>query len=139
MTVNHFEKGEKIMKKSVVLTALLIAILPAVWVVFKPVTPSPLGTGNNYAPVPAQEEMLTSAQSGGAAVPVTGKDFKVAPVFDTTGAIVSDPTGTILNDHRMGGATVPVTGADFKVAPVFDTTGAIMSDPSGTLLSVIDR
>ena len=30
-------------------------------------------------------------------IPVTGTDMKIAPVFDATGTVVSDPTGTILS------------------------------------------
>ena len=72
--------------------------------------------------------MLASGQSGVVAIPVTGADFKVAPMFGTTGTIISDPSGTILNAHQSG-------VADFKVAPMFGTNGAIISDPSGTILN----
>jgi len=66
---------------------------------------------------------------------VTGADMKVAPIFDVTGAVVSDPTGTMLNASRSGASAVPMTGTDVKIAPVFDVTGAIVSDPTRTLLS----
>ncbi len=69
---------------------------------------------------------------------VAGTGVKIAPVFDTTGAVVSDPTGTMLNiDHSVDMA-VPVTSSVGKIAPVFDTTGAVVSDPTGTLLSVLN-
>ena len=68
--------------------------------------------------------LLSASYSGNVAVPVTLADMKIAPVFDVTGAVVSDPTGTLLN-------------ANMKIAPVFDTTGAVVSDPTGTILSVI--
>jgi len=41
--------------------------------------------------------MLNVSQSGASAVPMTGTDMKIAPVFDVTGAVVSDPTGTLLS------------------------------------------
>ena len=62
---------------------------------------------------------------------VTGADMKIAPMFDSTGAVVSDPTGTLLS------AAVLAT-ADMKIAPIFDSTGRIVSDPTGTILSVIN-
>jgi cbb3-type cytochrome oxidase subunit 3 len=69
---------------------------------------------------------------------VTGADMKIAPVFDVTGAVVSDPTCTLLIANQSGDRAVPVTGTDMKIAPVFDATGAIVSDPTGTMLSVIN-
>ncbi len=67
---------------------------------------------------------------------VTSANAKIAPVFDTTGAVVSDPTGTMLNAKPSGASAIPVKGTNMKIAPVFNTTGALMSDPTGTLLSV---
>ena len=102
------------MKKTIVFTVLLIGILLAGVLIFKP-----------YA-----------SSSQGMAVPAMGTDFKVAPVFGYKGVVVSDPSGTLLNADRPGGAAVPATGKDFKVAPVFGYKGAVVSDPSGTILSV---
>jgi hypothetical protein len=134
-------------------------------------TANPSGTIlNSYLPagltnpIPAQyiaEEMSGSVRSGGMAVPVTGANFKVAPVFDAAGTLVSNSTGMLLNSHplgslaipfpaqyiveemlggvRSGGSAVPVTGANFKVAPVFDVTGALVSDPTGTLWSGVEE
>lgn len=100
--------------------------------------------------------------SNEAAIPVTGpEDRKIAPVFDASGAVVSDPSGMMLNARPSenmkiapvfdaNGAlasdpsgniwsaeaiVIPVTGANGKVAPVFDATGAVISDPSGTILN----
>jgi hypothetical protein len=64
---------------------------------------------------------------------VTSVNAKIAPVFDNTGAVVSDPTGTMLNAKA-----VPMAGTDMKIAPVFDVKGAVVSDPTGTILSVIN-
>jgi hypothetical protein len=66
---------------------------------------------------------------------VTGADMKVAPVFDVTGAVVSDPAGTMLNASQSGASAVPMTGTDMKIAPVFDVTDAVVSDPTGTVLN----
>jgi hypothetical protein len=60
-------------------------------------------------------------------------------MFDAWGAVISDPSGTLLNANKSKGAAVPVTSADFKVAPMFDAWGAVISDPSGTLLNANDR
>jgi hypothetical protein len=135
-------KGEKKMNKILVVTALSIAIILAVWAIFEPFTPFPLETRSNNAPIPAQAEtggMLANVQPKGAAIPATGADFKVAPMFDAWGAVISDPSGTLLNANKSKGAAVPVTSADFKVAPMFDAWGAVISDPSGTLLNANDR
>ncbi len=69
---------------------------------------------------------------------VAGTDVKIAPVFDVTGAVVSDPTGTLLSANHSVDMAVPVTGADMKIAPMFDVTGAVVSDPTGTILGVIN-
>jgi hypothetical protein len=53
-------------------------------------------------------------------VPVA--NVKVAPVYDASGALVSDPTGTVAN-------------ADVKIAPVYDVSGRLVSDPTGTIWS----
>lgn len=73
--------------------------------------------------------------TGNLIVPVTDIDAKVAPVYDTSGALVSDPTGTIWCKNYESIMIVPVTGADRKVAPVYDSTGALISDPTGTIWS----
>ena len=65
---------------------------------------------------------------------VTGADMQIAPVFDATGAVVSDPTGTVLSANHSADMAVPVMG-DMQIAPVFDATGAVVSDPTGTVLS----
>jgi len=69
---------------------------------------------------------------------VTSVNVKIAPVFDVIGAVVSDPTGTLLKASQSGALAVPMTGTYMKIAPVFDVTGAVVSDPTGTLLSVIN-
>jgi hypothetical protein len=68
-----------------------------------------------------------SAASEDVNISVTCAFMRIAPVFDSTGAVVSDPAGTILN------ATHSVTCGEMKIAPVFDITGAVVSDPTGTL------
>jgi len=128
------------MRRFLVITVLFSVSILAFWVIFDAFAASPPETKNNNAPVKVHDEtdeMLKANQSGNMAVPVMGTDMKIAPVFDTTGAVVSDPTGTLLSASYSGNVAVPVTLADMKIAPVFDTTGAVVSDPTGTILSVI--
>ena len=148
------------MKRFTVITALfsvsIVSIL-AVGVIFKAFASSPSEAKSNNTPIKVNDgpdEMLKAKQSGDLAVPVTVLDMKIAPVFDTTGALTSDPTGTLLNANHSGNLDVPavipaadyhpgsewieshsLTGADMKIAPVFDTTGALTSDPTGTMLN----
>ena len=72
------------------------------------------------------------------AVPVTAEYAKIAPVFDSTGALVSDSTGTMLNANYSGCLSVSAMGADVRISPVFDATGALVSDPTGTMLNALD-
>jgi len=83
-------------------------------------------------------EMRRAADSVCVAVPVTAAYAKIAPVFDSTGALVSDPTGTMLNTNYSGCLSVSAMGADVKIAPVFNASGVVVSDPTGTILSVIN-
>jgi hypothetical protein len=154
------------MKRFTFITAFLSASLLAVWMIFQAFAASPAKNDNVPGKVhDANSELLQVVQSGEkAGIPMTGADArKVAPVFDTTGVVLSDPTGMILGGVHpadvkiapvfdMTGALVsdptgtiwsvvsspaiPVTGSDMKVAPVFDATGAVVSDPTGTLLNV---
>ena len=115
------------MKRFIVITALFSVGILAVWVSFQAFAAS--SSKNDNAPIKvhdAYSELLQVAQSADkAGIPVTGAETrKIAPVFDVTGMVVSDPTGAIL-----GG----IYSADVKVAPVFDATGAVVSDPTGTL------
>jgi hypothetical protein len=112
------QKGEKIMKRFTVVTALFGIILLAVWMIFQASAPSSKTDNKNAV------NSVHSADE--AAVPVTGAESRrVAPVYDATGALVSDPTGTIWN------AVDPTR--DLRIAPVYDATGALISDPTGTI------
>jgi hypothetical protein len=120
------------MKRFTVITALFSVSILSVWAIFQVFAASP--AKNEDAPIKvhdAYSELLQVAQSAdNAGVPVTGAEArKIAPVFDATGAVVSDPTGTILRG---------ISSANVKIAPVFDATGAVISDPSGMLLGGID-
>ena len=84
------------------------------------------------------DEMRRATDSVCVAVPVTVAYAKIAPVFDSTGALVSDPTGTMLNTNYSGCLSVSAMGADVKIAPVFNVSGAVISDPTGTILSLIN-
>ena len=157
------------MKRFTVVTALFSVSILAVWVTFQASGASP--AKSDKAPIKvhdAYSELLQVVQSAEkAGIPVTGAEArKVAPVFDATGAVVSDPTGTLLGGiysadvkiapvfdatgalvsdptgtiwSAASSPAIPVTGADIKIAPVFDATGAVVSDPTGTLLNVNPR
>lgn len=134
------------MKRFTVITSLFGISLLAVWMVFQASAASSK-TGNNTTenPVYSGNEVV---------VPVTGPESRqVAPVYDATGELVSDPTGTIWNAPASRDITVaPVYDAsgalisdptgtisnasdspDMKIAPVFDATGSVVSDPTGTM------
>jgi len=126
------------MKRLTVITALFSVSLLAGWAFFEAHAASSAETQSANVPMKVYNEtgeMPKDHQSEVSAIPVTGMDMKIAPVFDATGAIVSDPTGTILSVIHSGDMAVLVM--DMKIAPVFDVTGAVVSDPTGTLLSVI--
>jgi hypothetical protein len=124
------------MKRFIVITILVGVSLLAAWVIFEGFAVAAPETKNSIMPVKAQgqaDEVLKPDQSG-AAAPVAGANKKIAPVFDSTGAIVSDSTGTILSANQSGNLAAPVAGANLMIAPVFDTSGRIVSDPTGTIL-----
>ena len=133
------------MKRFIVITVLFSVSILAVWAIFEASAASPPETKSDNTSIQVHDqtdEMLKASHSVGLPVPATGADMKIAPVFDSTGAIVSDPTGTMLDetDERLKashsvGLPVPATGADMKIAPVFDSTGAVVSDPTGTMLN----
>jgi len=88
------------MRRFIVITALFSVSLLAVWAIFDAFAASPPETKSDNAPIKVHdetEEMLKASQSGDLGVPMTGTDMKIAPVFDVTGAVVSDPTGTMLS------------------------------------------
>jgi hypothetical protein len=144
------------MKRFTTLAGVFSISILAVWAIFQMFSASQAQgkNGNTSAQVqPAGNE---------AAIPVTGpEDRKIAPVFDASGAVVSDPSGTMLNVSRSedmrvapvfdahgavvsdpsgamwsaGNMAIPATGANRMVAPVFDATGTVISDPSGTILN----
>jgi hypothetical protein len=119
------------MKRFTVFTALFSVSILAGWMITQVFAASP--AKNEDAPIKvhdAYSELLQVAQSADkAGIPVTGAEArKIAPVFDANGAVVSDPTGTILSG---------ISSANVKIAPVFDATGAVISDPTGTLEGAI--
>ena len=66
------------MKRFTVITTLFIVSLLAVWGTLEAFAASPSGTASGN-------------------VLMLAADIKIAPMFDATGAITSDPTGTMLN------------------------------------------
>jgi hypothetical protein len=154
------------MKRFTVASAVFGVSILVVWAISLVYTASQpqVKNDNTSAKVqPAPNEAMEAMNPGNeAAIPATGSDERnIAPVFDASGAVVSDPSGTILNaassaERKVapvldangmvvsdpsgvlwsaGSITIPVTGADRKVAPVFDATGAVVSDPTGTILN----
>ena len=85
------------MRRFTVISVVFTAAILAAWGVFEVFAASPSGTAS------ANE-------------PMVGADMKIAPVFDVTGAIISDPTGTMVNSNQSGASAVPLTGRDMKVA-----------------------
>jgi hypothetical protein len=83
------------------------------------------------APVFDASGALVSNPSGMMLNARLSEDRQIAPVFDANGTLVSDPSGTIWIAGNMANAA----GADTKVAPVFDANGSVVSDPSGTILN----
>jgi hypothetical protein len=72
----------------------------------------------------ATSKMKNQAQN--VLVPLTGAERKVAPLFDASGAVVSNPSGIAINRASSG---------ESKIAPVIDAHGVVVSDPSGILLN----
>jgi len=129
------------MKRFTVFTSILSVGVLAAWVFVHaaPAPKSPSAVANNNATVyDATGEMLKHTGDG-LAVPVTGADAKIVPVYDATGAMLEainpnkkaitvpayDATGEMLK-HTGEGLAVPVTGADAKIIPVYDATGAML-------------
>jgi hypothetical protein len=112
----------------------ILAVL-AIFQFFNASQPQANHENTSVQPQPANNEIMKAINSGNKAViPLTGSDARaVAPVFDASGAIVSNPSGIDLNNAKTGKSPAPATGSDMMVAPVFDTNGAVLSDPSGTI------
>jgi hypothetical protein len=108
----------------------------AVWVILKALAVSPAEASFDNTQVKEIGEMQKAIQSGNVAFPVICADIKIAPLFDATGAVVSDPTGTMLDPSQSDCTTVSGMGVDVKIAPIFDATGAVVSDPTGTILNL---
>jgi len=93
------------------------------------------GAERKVAPVFDASGVVVSNPSGIVLNSASSGVRKIAPVFDATGAVISDPSGAILYAVPSSKALIPATGTEWTVAPVFDATGAVVSDPSGILLN----
>jgi hypothetical protein len=125
------------MKRLIVMTALFSVGVLLFSIVSEAYASSPPETKRDRSSIYLDDEidLLPKAIKPGGLVPlVTCEDVKIAPVFDATGAVVSDPTSTLLNANPSRNRIIPVTCPDVKIAPVFDTTGAVVSDPTGTMI-----
>ena len=143
------------MKRFIVMTALVSVGVLLFSMVSEAYASPPPETKRNKSSIHLDDEidLLPKAIKPGELVPlVTCAEVKIAPVFDATGAVVSDPTGTMLNANPSKDRIIPVTcpdvkiapvfdatGSDVKIAPVFDSTGRVVSDPTGTIWSAIYR
>lgn len=88
------------MKRFTVISVLFSVSILAFWVIIDSFAAAQPEAKSDTAPIVVRnetDEMLKASQSGVLAAPLTGSDMKIAPVFDVTGAVVSDPTGTILS------------------------------------------
>ena len=120
---------EYFVKRLAVLGVFIIVGVIAVWIAFQ-------STPRISSLAQADDASIQSEEVAGALnVPANGEDMKVAPVYDASGRLVSDPTGTIGSANQLGDVLVPANGEDMKVAPVYDASGNIVSDPTGTIWS----
>jgi hypothetical protein len=108
------------MKRFKVITTLLSVCVFVLSVNFIAFAASPIETQSDNTPIGFHDK--------------TCLDVMISPVFNTTGTLVSDPTGTLLNPLNAECRSVAVMGADVKISPVFDSTGALVADPTGTML-----
>ena len=128
------------MKRLIVLSTLFSVSLLAIWLVFDPLGAALPERQNNNLPVEIQnEEMPKSNEPADLETPAILEDVKIAPVFDASGLVVSDPTGTIWIAKQSGDAAALVVLGDVRIAPVFDATGAVVSDPTGTMSNTITK
>ncbi len=124
------------MKRFTVVTAMFGVSLLAVWIIFQA-----FAAGNNgHASLKVRSDhnaILKTLNSGKQiALPVPAVDTRnIAPLFDSNGRVVSDPSGALSNAGASGAQVVPVTGAEMNVAPVYDASGAVVSNPSGLQLN----
>ena len=93
------------------------AILPVTGADVRAIAPAPVYDASGRI-----QSLNPNGSNNEAMILAPAANVKIAPLYDATGKLISDPTGT-LNSSR----------ADKNVAPVFDNTGAVVSDPSGTL------
>ena len=125
------------MKRLLVITALLSVGVLLFSMVSEAYASSPPETKRDPLSIHLEDEsdFLPKAIRSGELVALgTCGEVKIAPVFDATGAVISDPTGTILNANPSRNRIIPVTCLDVKIAPGFDATGAVISDPTGTMI-----
>jgi hypothetical protein len=109
----------------------------AVWAIFQLFTASQHQSENRIAPIAIQTAQAGNMKAPGSnkiLVPASGVESRsVAPVFDSNGALVSDPSGAL--SDPSGNAGIPVTGKVMNAAPLIDSTGSVISNPSGLPLT----
>ena len=128
------------MKRFTVVTGVLGLSILALWAV-------------SQIALASSSKAKANSTTGEMAVPVTGADVRVAPLYDANGILLSDPSGVVSHAIAADVKIAPVYDAygnllsdpsgtvsnavssGAKIAPVFDTTGAVVSDPTGTILN----
>lgn len=126
------------MKRLLVITALFSVGVLIFSMVFDAYASSSPETKRDQFSINLDNEidfMPKAIRSGEMVAPVICAYVKIAPVFDVTGSVNSDPTGKLLIGNQPKNMVIPVTCPDAKIAPVFDATGAVVSDPTGTILN----
>ena len=100
------------MKRFTTAAAVLGVSFLAVWAIFQLFTASQHQPEHRIAPIAlqtAQAEYMNAPDSNKVLVPTSGVESRsVAPVFDSNGALVSDPSGVLSNSS--GNSGIPVTG-----------------------------
>jgi hypothetical protein len=134
---NQLTKGENIMKRFTVTTAILGVSLVAFWAIFQTSALFSPWTKSSNTPVQVYDatgEMLKAVHAGDnqLAVPVSGSDAAIAPVYDATGAMLeainSNEKVTTLPAYDATGAMLDAINPDKKVltVPAYDATGAML-------------
>ncbi len=125
------------MKRFTTVTVVVGIGFLAVWAISQLFMASRHQPEKRIAPIALQTAQAGDMKAPGSSqvvVPASGVASRsVAPVFDSSGALVSDPSGALSNSSAN--PSIPVTGNVMNVAPVIDSAGAVVSNPSGMQLS----
>jgi hypothetical protein len=116
------------MKRFITTIAVFGVSILAVWAIFQAT-----GINDNTSTKvrPSPNELMKILNAGHeVVVPVPSADArKIAPVFDITGSVVSDPSGTILNAGNVGQSAIQIEdqaqpGSNYAMVKSLPVTGA---------------